>query len=145
MESKALVKSTNDIVATRFFTRIPSKIRRIFKIWDVVDLFLWKPFWFFQSMFSILGSMRLRSRALYILAAMDERVITQLFWLIRGYLFREGEDASLRPCTQKVLKLNLYFRNVKLTLVLCSCVGRALYIETWHAMAIDYMEIRPNR
>ena len=60
----------------RFFARIPSRIRRIFKICDVVDLFQ-RPFWFFLSIFSILGSMRLWSRALYILATMDIRVILQ--------------------------------------------------------------------
>ena len=43
----------------------------------IVDLFLRKPFWFFLSIFSILGSMWLHSRALYILATMDVRVIPQ--------------------------------------------------------------------
>ena len=79
MESKALVKSTNNMVACRFFVRTPSKILRIVKICDVVDLFLRKPFWFFLSMLSILGSMRLRSRGLYILAAMDVSVIPRRF------------------------------------------------------------------
>ena len=36
-----------------------------------------KSFWFFQSIFSILGSMQLRRRALYILTAMDVRVIAR--------------------------------------------------------------------
>ena len=75
MESKALVKSTNNIVASRFFAGTPSRIRRIVKICDDVDLFLRKPFSFFLSMFRILGSMRLRGRALYVLAAMDIRVV----------------------------------------------------------------------
>ena len=79
MESKVLEKSINNIVTARFFARTLSRIQRIVKICDVVDLFLWKPFWFFLSMFSILGCMRLRSRALYILAAMDVRVIPQKF------------------------------------------------------------------
>ena len=57
MESKALVKSTNNIVASRFFAHTLSRIRRIVKICEVVDLFLRKPFWFFLSMLSILGSM----------------------------------------------------------------------------------------
>ena len=75
MESKALVKSTNNIVASRFFVCTPSRILQIVKICDVVDIFLWKPFWFFLSMLSILGSMWLCSRALYILAAMNVSVI----------------------------------------------------------------------
>ena len=75
MESKAFVKSTNNIVAFRFFACTPSRILRIVNICEVVDLFLWKPFWFFLRMLSILGSLRLRSRALYILAAMDVSVI----------------------------------------------------------------------
>ena len=64
MESKALEKSTNNIVASRFFARTPSRLRQIVKICGVVDRFPRKPFWFFLSIFSILGSMRLRSRAL---------------------------------------------------------------------------------
>ena len=75
MESKAFVKSTNNIVACRFFACMPSRILQIVNICEVIDLFLWKPFWFFLRMLSILGSRRLRSRALYILAAMDVRVI----------------------------------------------------------------------
>ena len=75
MESKALATSTNNIVASRFFARTSSRIRWIVKIYDVMDLFLRKPFWFFLNMLTILGSMRLRSRALYILATMDVSVI----------------------------------------------------------------------
>ena len=75
MESKALVKSTNSIVACRFFARTPSRILWIVNICEVVDLFLRKPFWFFLRMLSILGSMWFHSRALYILAAMDVSVI----------------------------------------------------------------------
>ena len=75
MESKALVKSINNIVASCFFccffSRTPSKIQQIVKISDVVDLFFRKPFLFFLCMLSILGSMQLRSRALYILATID--------------------------------------------------------------------------
>ena len=37
MESKALVKSTNNIIAGRFFARTLSRIRRIVKIFDIVD------------------------------------------------------------------------------------------------------------
>ena len=70
MESKAFVKLTNNIVAYRFFARLPARILRIVNICEVVDLFLRKTFWFFLRMISILGSMRLRCRALYILAAM---------------------------------------------------------------------------
>ena len=40
-------KSTNNIVVSKFFARTPSSIRWIVKIWDVVDQFLRKPFWFF--------------------------------------------------------------------------------------------------
>ena len=74
-EIKGLGKSTNSIIASRFFARTPSRILRIVKICEVVDLFLQKPFWFFLRILSILGSMRFRSRALYILAAMDVSVI----------------------------------------------------------------------
>ena len=75
MESKAFVKSPNNIVAIRFFVPAPSRILWIVNICEVVDLFLRKPFWFFLRMLSILGSLLLRSRALYILAAMDVSVI----------------------------------------------------------------------
>ena len=56
MESKALVKLTNNIVACRFFECTPSRIWWIVKICEVVDLFFWEPFWFFLSRLSILGS-----------------------------------------------------------------------------------------
>ena len=39
MESKAIVKSTNNIVACRFFARTPSTILRIVNICEVEDLF----------------------------------------------------------------------------------------------------------
>ena len=59
METKALVKSINNIVATKFSAYTPSRIRWIVKICDIVDLFLLKRFWFFLSISSILGSIRL--------------------------------------------------------------------------------------
>ena len=63
---------------------------------NVVDLFLRKSLWFFLSIFSILGSMRLRSRALYILSAMDVRIIPRQFLANpRSPFLREAEDASL--------------------------------------------------
>ena len=77
MESKAFVKSTNDIVACNFFARTPSRILRIVYICEVLDLFIWNPFWFFLRMLSIFGSMRLRRRALNILASMDVSVISR--------------------------------------------------------------------
>ena len=40
-----------------FFARTPSKILRMVNICEVVDLFLWKPFWFFLRMFSILAAL----------------------------------------------------------------------------------------
>ena len=39
LESNVLAKSTNNIVASRFFALTPSRIRQIVKICDVVDLF----------------------------------------------------------------------------------------------------------
>ena len=67
------------IKACSFFAHTPSRILRIVNIGRVMDLFLWKPFWFFLRMLSILDSMWFRSRALYILAAMDVSVIPQSF------------------------------------------------------------------
>ena len=82
MESKALVKLTNSIVACRSFARTTSRILQMVNICEVVDLFLRKPFWFFLRMLSILGSMRLRSRALYILAAVDVSVLLYIWFII---------------------------------------------------------------
>ena len=95
MASKALVKSTSNIVACRFFARTPSRILRIVNICEVVDLFLRKPRWFFLRILSILGSMRLRNRALYILAAIDVSIIPRwmnseeyaIFFLIHPFKF----------------------------------------------------------
>ena len=49
MESKALVKSTNNIVACMFFTRTPSRILRIINICEVVDLSVHHLFFFFTK------------------------------------------------------------------------------------------------
>ena len=72
---KGLGKVDQYFVASWLFARTSSRIRRIVEICDVMHLFFRKPFWFSLSVFSILGFMRLRSRGLYILAAMDVRVI----------------------------------------------------------------------
>ena len=77
MELKPLVKSTNIIVASRFFACTHSRILRIVNIYEVVDLFLRKPFSFFLRMLSILGSMQLRSRALNISAAVDVSALSR--------------------------------------------------------------------
>ena len=69
MESKAMVKLTNSNVTCRFFARTPSRILRMVNICEVVDLFLWKPFWFFLRLLLILGSMQFRSRAKYFLTS----------------------------------------------------------------------------
>ena len=97
MESKAFVKLTNNIVACRFFARTPSRILRVVNICEVVDRFLREPFLFFLKMLSILGSIWLRIRALYILAAMDVIVIPREFLANPRSPFFGKEDASLRP------------------------------------------------
>ena len=55
MESKVSIKSTNNIVATRFFC--------IYTFKNSIDgqylRLLWKPFWYFLSMSSIFGSISL--------------------------------------------------------------------------------------
>ena len=81
------MESTNNNVASKFFARTPSRIRRIVKICEVVDLFLRKPFWFFLSIFSILGFYAVG----YIFAAMDARVIPRYFLGIqRSPFLRKG-------------------------------------------------------
>ena len=52
------------------------------QICHIMDRFLRKPFWLFLSIFAVLGSMWLRSRTLYILAAMDVRFIPWEFLAI---------------------------------------------------------------
>ena len=61
MESNNLEKTTNKSGASRFYAR------RIVRIYDVVERFLRKPFWFFLRILSISGSIRLSSLALDIL------------------------------------------------------------------------------
>ena len=48
-----------------FFARTP-RIRRIVKIYDIVDQFLRKPFWFFLSIFSVLFLTYQKKKALKI-------------------------------------------------------------------------------
>ena len=88
-------------MACRFLECTPSRIRWIVKICEVVDLFLWKPFWFFfLSMLSILGSIRLRIRALYILAAMDVSIIPCLFiiLMIGSWVTSGGFPSKFSKC-----------------------------------------------
>ena len=47
-----------------FFARTPSMIQWIVRQFEAVEWFLWKPFWFFQRIFSILGQIQLRNIAL---------------------------------------------------------------------------------
>ena len=61
----ALEKSIYKILPSNFTYKIllwTPNIRRIVRIFDVVDRFLWKPIWFFLKTFSISGSMRLSGR-----------------------------------------------------------------------------------
>ena len=48
-------------VTSMFFARSLSTIRQIVSMYDVVDQFLLKPFWFFHRILSISDSMRLNS------------------------------------------------------------------------------------
>ena len=77
------------------------RIRRIVKSCDVVDRFLRKPFWFFQSIFSILGSMPLR------IVYLGRHGCKGYTLVVLGYsevtLLREREDASLYPSVNCLL------------------------------------------
>ena len=53
IKSNAWEKFMNNIDGSRFFTHPLSKIYGIIRTCKVVDQFLWKPFWFFQRIFSI--------------------------------------------------------------------------------------------
>ena len=81
-KSNALKKSTNNRVALTFFNHTPSMIRRVARICDDVDRFLWKAFLFFLRMFSISGKIWLRSKTLKTLAAFAVRVMTLYFLTI---------------------------------------------------------------
>ena len=87
IESKALVKSTNNIVACRFFARTPPRIRRIAKIYDFVDLFLRKLFCFLFSMLSILGSKRLPQNSIVYLGCYWFNVYTSVLFLAKGKMY----------------------------------------------------------
>ena len=52
------------------------------RISEVIDLFLWKPYWFFSRIFSNLGSIQLSSRALITSAAIAVRVLAMKFLMI---------------------------------------------------------------
>ena len=53
MESNAFEKSTNNDFASRFFVHTPSIIRQIVRIHNVLNQFLWKPFWFLKIIFQL--------------------------------------------------------------------------------------------
>ena len=96
MKSKALVKSINSIVACRFFARTPSRILRIVNICEVVDLFLRKPFSFFLRMLSILGSLRFRSRALYITKRPEKKLDGNYTRMLRTILNKSWRQHPTR-------------------------------------------------
>ena len=93
MESNALEESTNNSVALRIFARIPSMIRRMIGISDVVGRFLGKPFWFYLRIFLISGRIQLKSRELQTLASYASVVIRDSDVVFLG----EGEDVAFCP------------------------------------------------
>ena len=101
MKSKAFAKSTNNIVASRFFARTPSRIQQIVKICDVVDLFLRKPFWFLPVSWYLISLLWM-----YLCSCM--RVMSML-WSITN----EVSSGSC-PILFKVLTLNVTICIVRL-------------------------------
>ena len=105
MESNALEKSTDNIVASRFFfTRTPSRIRRIVKICDVVDLISPKailvlPKYFLNFRFYVVALLSIEDLSRYGFKGYTSVVL--------GYskvtLLREREDAYLCPSVYCVL------------------------------------------
>ena len=126
---------TNNIVASWFFAHTPSKIRWIVKICDVVDLFLQKRFWFFLSMFSILGSMRLRSMALYILATIYVSSIPQLLlanpkspFLGKGRIGRSS----------KIIKRNDTHRATIVSLIISTLFANFTFLTNTHLITHNF-------
>ena len=101
MESKVLEMLTSNTVASRNFARTPSRIRRIVKIGDIVDRFLRKLFWFFLSIFLVLGFMRFCSRAFGHYGC--KRYTSAVLGYSEVTILREGEDASLCPAVYCIL------------------------------------------
>ena len=66
IKSKALEKSRNCSVASRFCAPTFSMIELVIRICEVVDRFLQKPFRFFQRIFSISAWILLRTRTLFV-------------------------------------------------------------------------------
>ena len=100
MKSNAFEKFTNEI-----FAQTP-KILRIIRILYVVHQLLQKPFWFFRIIFSNSGFIRMSSRALQILTAMEVRVTPRQFLTIpRSPIFRKG---MMQPFTHHSRVLCLY-------------------------------------
>ena len=93
----ALVKSTNNSIAWRFFL-----FWRIVKICDVVDRFLRKPFCFFLRIFSIWGSIRLSKRALKILVGYSLVVFGNSEVIFLG----KWNDVALCPSVYCVLVIH---------------------------------------
>ena len=89
----------NNCVASRFFASIPSMIRQIVKINDVVDRFLWKPYWFIPKNFLDFRSKTIRKKSILILSShcskSDAFVVLSDF---RVDFLGEGKDAAFRPC-----------------------------------------------
>ena len=105
-ESKALAKSAKIFLPLGFFfARTPSRIQRMIQICDVGDLFLRKPFWFFQvcSQFWVLCGCVVEhciSWPLWIL-----RLYLGSSWLSEVTLLKEGEDTFICPSVYCILTI----------------------------------------
>ena len=112
MDLNVLDNSTYNSVASRFFVQTPSMIVRIVRICNVLDRFLRKTFWFFQRIFSISRSIRLRSKVPKTLADIEIRVIPSIILGDSEVTFlRKGEDAAFSPSLSCIL---LLYNNYKI-------------------------------
>ena len=98
IKSMALVKSTNNIVVSRFFARTSSSIRRIDKICDVMDLFLRKQFLVLPKYVLYVGFYAVAWQSIVYLGCCRCNGYTSV---VLGKsmvaIFREGENTSLYP------------------------------------------------
>ena len=91
---KCFENSTNNSVASRFFARSPMT-RWIVRIWEVVDRFLGKPFWFFQRIFSASGQIWFRN-IINLISSSSKSYDTVVLCDFEVTFLREMKDTAFR-------------------------------------------------
>ena len=91
-------------VATRYFALTPSMIRRIVIIWEVVNRFFPKPFWFYHWIFFNSRSDATAEQSIINISSYSNKNYASIVLKDSEVTFhREGEDAAFQHNKRSIL------------------------------------------